>query len=315
MAGHHPHQEHRAHLHAKARVAHITKGYATGGAVSHGDDVEDEAERKEHKRTMRKRGGKIEGKAAHERLDRGRIKRADGGKVGKKKGATTVNVIVSGGQHPGAGGPMPPPGPGIGAAAPPPPPPPRPPMAPPGGPGMPPPGMGGMPPGGPPGMPPGMVRARGGRVGKAGSAKGSELDVKGAKAIPKRARGGNVDGEELRTAMSTGRANSSTSAGRPKDGPAWKEGLRNGTQLSHRPGNTDGETMLAHDGVKKVRTYRKGGGVKDVSVDEKPPIHGAVEAGFGSAHRNPFPHMTAGSKSGVGRLQKLGKSRGASEAA
>jgi hypothetical protein len=160
-----------------------------------------------------------------------------------------------------------------------------------------------------------MVRARGGRVGKAGSAKGSEINVKTDKAIPKRARGGNVEGEDLRTAAATGRANSSTGAGRPKDGPAWKEGLRNGSPISHRPGNSHGESLLAHEGVKKVRTYRKGGGVKDVSVDEKPPIKGAVEAGFGNAHRNPFPHMTAGGKSGEGRLQKLGKSRGASEAA
>ena len=91
-----------------------------------------------------------EGKKAKHRRDR--VTRARGGKVGHKKGATHVNVIVNGGGKepmpipvPAGGPPMPPPG-----------------MAPPpvAGLGGPPPGM---PPGGPP---PGMIppRARGGKV-------------------------------------------------------------------------------------------------------------------------------------------------------
>ena len=283
----HPYHEHRQHKVEHSRVGHITRGYAKGGAV-HYDEAEDEKLiRKEVKKGALKRaaGGRIQGRAAGGRLDR----------KGKKRGETNVNVIVAphpGGVPGGAGAPPP----GIGAAAGPMPvPPPRPPMPPAGGPGMLPPGM---PPGGPGGMPPPggppMIRARGGRVGKAGDGKGSELEggAKTDKAIPKRARGGAVDG------------------------PAWKEGLRNGTQMQHS-GDKDDERRVMEEqkGSKKVRVFKTGGKVKDVSVDIKPPIKGAVEAGFGNAKANPFPHMTAGSKSGVGRLEKLGKSRGTHEAA
>ena len=302
MEGRHPFQSHRAHKVEKSRVHQITRGYKTGGAVH--DDWEEDKDliKKEVKASALKkaRGGPIEGKSAKHRLDR----RAGGGRVKGKGGKTNVNVIVA---HPGgagAGAPppmMPPP------AAPMPLPPPRPPMPPPGA--MP-------PPGGPPGAMPlgGPMRAGGGRVGKLGRSRGSELEktLKTAKAIPGRARGGrtgNLPGEDLRAAAATGRANSSIGAGRPKDGPAWKEGLRRGTQISHRPGNTAAENLLAHEKVPKVRTYRKGGGVKDVSINEKPAFAKAVEAGMGNPHADPWPHMTAGAKSGVGRLQKIRKTK------
>lgn len=159
-----------------------------------------------------------------------------------------------------------------------------------------------------------MMRAKGGRVPKAGhNPKGGELEHqnKTASALPKRAKGGRVEGEELGAAKSTGRAETSTGNGRPKNGPAWAEGLRNGTQISHTPGSSDAASIEAKKGVGKVRTFKTGGGVKGVSVDEKPPIHGAVEAGFGSARRNPFPKMTAGGKSGEGRMEKMrGAKRG-----
>jgi hypothetical protein len=106
------------------------------------------------------------------------LARAKGGRAGKGKGHTHVNVIVApqaggggGGpppMPPAGGPPMPPPRPPMGAGAPPgmppgmPPPGAMPPAMPP---GMPPPGLppGAMPP--PGGMPPGLpVRKRGGRV-------------------------------------------------------------------------------------------------------------------------------------------------------
>jgi hypothetical protein len=102
--------------------------------------------------------------------------------------------------------------------------------------------------------------------------------------------------------------------GRAKDGPAWKEGLRNGTPVQHDEGNNAAKLLKEHAGVKKVRTYRTGGHVKGVSVNEKPPFSKAVEAGMGSAKANPFPHMTAGGKSGVGRLEKMRGSHGAKSA-
>lgn len=271
MAGH-PYQEHRSHLHEKARVGHITRGYATGGGV-HSDEAEDERLiRKEVKKSALKRasGGRIEGRAAGGRLDRG-------GR--KKKASTNVNVIVA--SHPGPGTPPPGPGAGIGAGAGPMPvPPPRPPMAPPGGP----PGMAGPPGMPPPGGPP-MIRARGGRVGKAGHAKGGELEHqnKTASALPKRARGGGV-----------------------KDGPAWKEGLRNGTKVQHTEGNNAARIIEEHKGVKKVRTFATGGKVKGVSVDEKPAIK-VGEMGLSASSRNPFPKMKHAAGGGLGRQEKARK--------
>ena len=113
---------------------------------------------------MRAKGGKVHPDEAEDKKliskmiksDDKRHERADGGRVGKGKGKTTVNVIVSpqgGGQQPPQRVPVPvpvPQGPPPGAGAPPP---------------------GGMPPGGPPPMgggampPPGMMgRKAGGRV-------------------------------------------------------------------------------------------------------------------------------------------------------
>ena len=154
----HPHAEHKQHKVERRRVAHITKGYASGGAVAAAKPIKGKATGGAVKKTaMRMTGGAVKHRAD---------KRARGGKV-KHKG-TTVNIINSPGQHPGMP-PMPPPG--LAGAMPPHPPMAPPPMMPPGGaaPPMPPPGA--MPPGGAipprPGMmpPPGMpMRARGGRI-------------------------------------------------------------------------------------------------------------------------------------------------------
>lgn len=157
----HPFSEHRQTAKEHSRVAHITKGYASGGAV-HSDEAEDKGL---VKKMVKKTALKMDGKKAKHRMDRPH--RAKGGRV-KKGGKTNVNVIV--GQHPGMGAapPMMPP-PGAAAA---PPMMPHPPMPPVGGPpGAPP--IGAMPPGGAPGMPmppPGMPHKNGGRAYAKGGA-------------------------------------------------------------------------------------------------------------------------------------------------
>lgn len=160
----HPHHEHRAHKHEKSRVAHITKGYASGGAV-HDDEAEDRKEIASavHKHEKHLHKGEKEtklatGGRAHHRADRPH--RAKGGRVKGKNKGTVVNINVApqsqAPQHvpvpvPVHGGPPPggpPPGmpPGAPPVAP------HPPMMPPGA-------------GGPSGMPPGMpMRARGGGI-------------------------------------------------------------------------------------------------------------------------------------------------------
>ena len=154
----HPHAEHRQHKVERSRVAHLTKGYAKGGAVKGDASIGKQAlslHAKEHKALH------AEGHESKHRMDR--PKRAKGGRVGKKSkgnGKTIINVITGGHPAGGAAPPMPA-GPPMGIAGPPPgamPPPgapplgARPPMP------MPPPGAGG-----PPGMPMPM-RKRGGRV-------------------------------------------------------------------------------------------------------------------------------------------------------
>lgn len=166
----HPHAEHRQSKVERSRVAKLTRGYATGGAV-HSDAAEDRAM---VRKMIKPKSLKVEGGDVKARADRPGRKR--GGRVGKGK-ATTVNVIVAGqgGQQQPPGVlpvPMPPPGPPPGAALPP------------GGPPMLPPGAG---PGLPPGMGPGMpMRASGGRAyakgGRVGVNKGSAVYEAGVKA-------------------------------------------------------------------------------------------------------------------------------------
>jgi hypothetical protein len=155
----HPFAEHRQHKVERSRVAKMTKGYASGGAVQAVAPTKRAKGGAVKKTAMRMTGGAVKHRAD---------KRARGGKV-KHKG-TTVNIINSP-QHPGGTPPlMPPPGGLAGVGMPP-----RPPM---GAPPMPPPGAM-PPPGGPPGMPPGgampprpgmmppppmPMRARGGRI-------------------------------------------------------------------------------------------------------------------------------------------------------
>jgi len=143
----HPYKQFRQNKVQNARVGALTKSY---------DDQQ------------------VEGAYAANRADR--PMRASGGRVGKKGGATVVNVITGGQQQPQPPMPMPPPG-----AMPPGPPPGPPPGAmPPPGAGGPPPGLGGA--GGPPGMP---MRARGGGVKAIGMKVGTKVQHDNAKAIEK----------------------------------------------------------------------------------------------------------------------------------
>ena len=171
----HEFNAHRANKVQRDRVAQITGGYTKGDTVkaAHPSGVK------------RASGGAVKGV---QRADGGPVKargdkpsRASGGRV--KKGATTVNVIVS----PQKGEQAPP----MAAMPPPPPMPPKPllpaaqaPMSPMGAP--PGPGMGGM--------PPPMPHALGGRAYKKGGAvkamKKSKLQMSGEK--HKRADGGSV---------------------------------------------------------------------------------------------------------------------------
>lgn len=146
----HPYGGHKQTAVEHRRVGHITKGYASGGAVK-GYSDDDSKVRKMS--ASQQREVNPEGGVAPHRMDR--PKRAKGGKV-KGNAKTIVNVITGG--HPAGGAvpamPVAPPPPGIAGAAMPPPMAAKPPMP------MPPPGAGG-PPLGPPPMP---MRAKGGRV-------------------------------------------------------------------------------------------------------------------------------------------------------
>jgi hypothetical protein len=135
----------RDHKVQKSRVAHITKGYATGGAVNCGTAPKRDPNKPVAPKV--RATAAVEGAAAKKRADR--PARANGGKVNGK--ATTVNVVVNAKPEEPSMMMAPPPPP-----MPPPGPPPGPPMAPPpGGP------MAGPPPGLPPGPP---MRKSGGRV-------------------------------------------------------------------------------------------------------------------------------------------------------
>lgn len=78
----HPFAEHRQSKVEHSRVSHIAKGYASGGAV-HADAAEDAAM---IKRTVKKSALKVDGNGAKVRSDR-KPRKADGGSVGKKESA------------------------------------------------------------------------------------------------------------------------------------------------------------------------------------------------------------------------------------
>jgi hypothetical protein len=225
----HPFAQHRQNRVEKSRVAKMTRGYASGGAVRC-----DEPDERKHGGKVAKHVREPEGKKAKRRADR--VMRARGGKVGHgKKGATHVNVIVNGGDKGTVPVPMPPP------AMAGPPPMPAGPIA----------GVGGPPPSGPPpGMPP----------------------------MPGRASGGKV-----------------------KSGPAWVEGIKAGTQVSHRAGKASTNTPENLDRGRPI-TFKSGGKVKSFyAYGDKVEAPGPGK-GMG-------PDLKAGVMSGEGREKQAARAK------
>lgn len=269
----HPYAAHRQSKVERERVRPITKNCrASGGRVGCEDADE------------RKRGGKVEkrvhepeGKMAKRRADR--VMRAKGGKVGHKKGSTHVNVIVNGAGKEPMPIPMPPPA----MAGPPP----GPPVA----------GLGGPPPGMPPGgMPPMPPRARGGKVKKAdggdvswdqGSGRGMLEDRKYA-------------GMRHQTGNYTGPARAK--GGKVKSGPAWEEGIKAGTQVSHRAGKASTNTPENLDRGRQI-TFKSGGKVKSFYARG-----GAVEA-QGKPGKQMGPKLDGGVASGEARMDQASRAK------
>ena len=258
----HPHASDRQHIVEHRRIAHITKGYATGGVVTPTKVSRQPAPKTaSSKPAMRMAGGAVKARAD---------KRARGGKV-KHKG-TTVNVMVAP-QHAAGGAPMMPP-PGVM--------PPHPPMA---APPMP-------PPGGPPGLPPGPGMPMGARP------------MMPPGGMPPRQAGGRTYAR----------------GGRVKDGPAWKEGLRNGTQVQHADGKQDQLNMNRG----KAITYARGGGIGDPHAgDLSQPDHGAKvphpesRKRTGEKHEFTFERARGGkveSPDGVAKATRLPGGSGGGEA-
>lgn len=289
----HPYAAHRQTKKEHSRVSHIAKGYKSGGAVKHPDAAED---CKLIKSMVKKSDLKAEGGKVKHRMDRPKKKRADGGRiqpitpqvsdnfqrairnagsdeessrisnVAKKRYGVEVPTRAKGGRVKGnraktivnvitghpGGGAAPPPMPGGIAPAA---------MPPVGGPPMmakpPMPGPGG-PPMPPPGAPP--MRARGGRVGQ--------------------------------TPTGSGVASNTKDAERNKGSKVFNQSMRNGTQISHTDGKSDGKDI----GRGKAVSFRSGGKVKSFYAKG-----GRVESPDGVA---PATRLPGGGGGGEARLAK-----------
>lgn len=256
----HPHHEHRQHKVERKRVHEMTKGYASGGAV-HADEA---ADKKLIRRTVKKTALKMDGEHPKHRMDR----RARGGRTKSKGKGTNVNVIVAP-QHAMGGAPGMAGMPGA---------PPHPPMAPPA-----PPPAGAMPPPGAPAMPPGAMPPRPGMIPPQG--------------MPIRAKGGRIQSgtatesypvPKMKKIMSGhpkfGR-DEYAKGGAVKSGPAWEEGLKNGTQVQHDDGKNDGNNI----GRGRQVTFWAGGKVeapKGVAKATKlPGGAGGAKARLAKEHR------------------------------
>lgn len=290
----HPYAAHMNDKVQKSRVSHIAghKHRASGGRATHKDE---KADRKLIGEMIHEHA---EGKKAKHRRDK--PMRAHGGKVkGKKSSNVTVNVNAA--PHPS---PMPPPP--IMAA---------PPMAPPG----PPPGAGlGAPaPGGPPMPPPGMPpRKSGGR-----------LTSDGHTAKPMRADGGRIpmpksdprgyyppqtysNGDPIYSDSKAMKKERAKGGGvHAKSGPAWEEGKRLGTKVSHVPAK---EPDIENMNRGRPITYAKGGAVEHREVKFKASggmvsfraRGGPVESNYKVA---PATKLSGGAGGGIGRREKAAK--------
>lgn len=284
------HEQHRHGAAAHARAKDLLDGYARGGDVDSqhhkspaSDKVEDarmvrhamaehdsQLHPGKHTRLKLAHGGAAEGEKSRRRLDRG----GRSGGHGKSK-ASHVNVIVApnGGGGEGGARPVPVPVPAAGGA----------PMPPP----MPPPGMppGGMPPGGPPrpmmpppgavpggvpGMPPPGLRSRGGRAGHKDGGR------------TKKQMGGPMPG--------------AVGAGMPMRRPMVAPGR--GAPMA--PQGLARPMMRPNVAAMPAGVMRKEGG--RAKHAEGGRIQEAAEA---HAKEEPkMPHMEAGARSAIGRLEK-----------
>jgi hypothetical protein len=201
--------------------------------------------------------------------------RAAGGRAGKGKGKTVVNVIVAKGGAQDAGA-MPQGMPPMAAMPRPAIPPPRPAMPPPG----PPPGVGGL--GGPPGMAPPMLPG-----GPSPGLGGAPPPI-----MPPRAKGGRI-----------GVRNQGPGDRMPKQPPGWRSGERHKTPPQH----TDGKIDTGDMGRGRPVTYARGGGAFNPTA--KPMSAPSPGAGIGDGKasaraRNYEKQPSAGSRSGVARIEK-----------
>ena len=282
----HPHAAHRQHHVERARVAHLTKGYAKGGAVKGDASIGKQAlslHAKEHKALH------AEGHESKHRMDR--PKRAKGGRVGKKSkgnGKTIINVITGG--HPAGGAPPPmPAGPPMGIAGPPPGAMPAPPMAAKPPMPMPPPGAGG-----PPGMP---MRAKGGRIHRetGGRSEVGKMPTPAQIVATNRSRPVSSDADAKAAMDTIAKAVQQpmrAKGGRVNQGsPVFEESRRAGTQVQH---NDSGKTDLNPSNYprKKVVTFASGGRVRRFEATDKvakatmlPGGSGGGEARLTKAHR------------------------------
>ncbi len=89
--------------------------------------------------------------------------------------------------------------------------------------------------------------------------------------------------------------------GSVKDGPTWKEGLKNGTQVSGSPGKND----LKDVGRGKAITYAKGGKVAPgFAIKEGKPARGGDKLGVESSEGG-GPKLRGGAEGGLARLDKI----------
>jgi hypothetical protein len=292
----HPFAAHKQHLVERKRVGHITKGYASGGAVS----AADEGGQPSAKATRQRDALAVTGKPARERLDK--PCRARGGRAPKAKG-TNVNVIIApqGGQSPQPPN-APPPGlPPIppGQAAAPPPMPMRPPMPMP--PGAAPPGA--MPPGGPIRSAGGRAYAKGGAVKKRADGgevgwkerfvgRGKLRDEMGGKPPPmgfdftrSKTQAEDTMRGQMQRAEDVSDAVPRRPEGRAKGGRVFNAGVHAGTSVQH----TDGKMDQRNVGRGKVVTYKTGGAVFAPPTGKMAPKFeggaGGGEARIAKAHR------------------------------